>query len=135
MNFLATLSGGISDKNCEIQENVVQILDIDMCQMDPHMDVLFCGEGETIRRAFGDLTLLRDERVLHNLLFMEDKYLPVSDYFKVVQTEIRPFMRKIVAAWMLEVYKLWIFSLCDIDPDLTEVFICLLHRSRELVNQ
>lgn len=69
------------------------------------MDRLYCAEVEPVRRAFEDLGLLRDERVLHNLLFMEDKYLPSSDYFKCVQSEVKPFMRRIVASWMLEVCK------------------------------
>ena len=72
--------------------------------MDHQTDRLLCIEGEPIRRAFEDVTLLKDSRVLHNLLFMEDKYLPFSDYFKCVQNEVKPFMRKIVAAWMLEIH-------------------------------
>ena len=67
------------------------------------MDGLYCAEQEPMRRAFEDLGLLRDERVLHNLLLLEDKYLPSSDYFKCVQSEVKPFMRRIVASWMLEV--------------------------------
>ena len=66
------------------------------------MDLL-CGEMECFRRAFEDPVLLRDDRVLHNLLTTEEKYLPSPSYFKCVQTDIKLFMRKMVADWMLEV--------------------------------
>ena len=44
-----------------------------------------------------------DDRVLHNLLISEDKCPanPVS-YF-MFQEDIKPYMRRIVAMWMLEV--------------------------------
>lgn len=65
---------------------------------------LMCCEGNrpAIRRAYRDSNLLTD-RVLHALLRAEDKYLPASNYFKCVQREIAPYMRRIVATWMLEV--------------------------------
>ncbi|KAG9352139.1 hypothetical protein JZ751_020552 [Albula glossodonta] len=63
---------------------------------------LLCYEGETIRRAHQDPNLLND-RVLQTLLKAEDSYLPSANYFKCVQKEIVPYMRKIVATWMLEV--------------------------------
>ncbi|KAM7413833.1 hypothetical protein PAMA_018901 [Pampus argenteus] len=65
---------------------------------------LLCCEGDrpAIRRAHRDSNLLND-RVLHALLRAEDKYLPAANYFKCVQREIVPYMRRIVATWMLEV--------------------------------
>ena len=55
-------------------------------------------------RAFTDWTLIRDDRVIQNLFKLEELYLPSSpDYFKYIQTEITPSMRKIVADWMLQV--------------------------------
>ncbi len=68
------------------------------------MDLL-CGEGDCFRRAFEDPVLLQDERVLQNLLTTEEKYLPSSTYFNCVQTDVKGFMRKMVADWMLEVRK------------------------------
>ncbi|XP_069766004.1 G1/S-specific cyclin-D2-like [Narcine bancroftii] len=68
----------------------------------PAMELLCC-EVEAVRRALPDPSLLRDERVLHNLLLLEERCLPVSSYFKCVQQDIKPFMRKMVATWMLEV--------------------------------
>lgn len=65
---------------------------------------LLCCEGArpAVRRAHRDSNLLTD-RVLHALLRAEDKYLPAANYFKCVQREISPYMRRIVATWMLEV--------------------------------
>ncbi|XP_051983623.1 G1/S-specific cyclin-D1-like [Xyrauchen texanus] len=63
---------------------------------------LFCCEVDTIRRAYQDTNLLND-RVLQTMLKAEENYLPSPNYFKCVQKEIVPKMRKIVATWMLEV--------------------------------
>ena len=67
------------------------------------MDLL-CSEGDCIKRAFEDPVLLKDARVLNTLLDTEEKYLPSPSYFKCVQSDVKPFMRKIVANWMLEVW-------------------------------
>lgn len=56
-----------------------------------------------MRRALPDPNLLYDDRVLHNLLTIEERYLPQCSYFKCVQKDIQPFMRRMVATWMLEV--------------------------------
>ena len=66
------------------------------------MDLL-CGEVDTVKRAYEDPVLLEDDRVLHNLLTTEDKYLASPNYYKCVQTDIQPFMRKMVSNWMLQV--------------------------------
>jgi len=51
-----------------------------------------------------DTTLVKDDRVLLNLIRNEPRYLPkYPDYFKSVQVEVKPHMRKIVSDWMLEV--------------------------------
>ncbi|XP_064785373.1 G1/S-specific cyclin-D1-like [Oncorhynchus masou masou] len=63
---------------------------------------LLCCEVETIRRAYQDSNLLND-RVLQTMLKAEDSYLPATNYFKCVQKEIVPCMRRIVSTWMLEV--------------------------------
>ncbi|KAG5273425.1 hypothetical protein AALO_G00151180 [Alosa alosa] len=63
---------------------------------------LLCCEVETIRRAYQDTNLLND-RVLQAMLKAEDNYLPATNYLKCVQKEIVPYMRRIVATWMLEV--------------------------------
>jgi len=63
-----------------------------------------------------DSIILSDDRVLQNLLRNEERYLPsYPDYFKFVQVEVKPHMRKVVADWLLEV--------CDeICPETPEVF-------------
>ncbi|XP_007947456.1 G1/S-specific cyclin-D1 [Orycteropus afer afer] len=63
---------------------------------------LLCCEAETIRRAYPDANLLTD-RVLQAMLKAEETCAPSVSYFKCVQKEILPSMRKIVATWMLEV--------------------------------
>ncbi|XP_072373808.1 uncharacterized protein [Scyliorhinus torazame] len=63
---------------------------------------LLCCEGEPIRRAYKDSNLIND-RVLQTMLRTEENCLPSLSYFKCVQKEILPSMRKIVATWMLEV--------------------------------
>lgn len=64
---------------------------------------LLCFEMDTIIRARPDPTLLGDDRVLQSLLTIEERFLPQHSYFKVVQKDIQPFMRRMVATWMLEV--------------------------------
>merc|ERR1712066_403748 len=55
-------------------------------------------------KAQVDPTLVEDDRVLLNLLKSEQRYLPkYQNYFKTVQVEVKPHMRKIVSDWMLEV--------------------------------
>ncbi|XP_040265204.1 G1/S-specific cyclin-D1 [Bufo gargarizans] len=63
---------------------------------------LLCCEVDTIRRAHLDRNLLT-ERVLQTMLKAEENCCPSVNYFKCVQKEILPYMRKIVATWMLEV--------------------------------
>ncbi|CAJ0938292.1 unnamed protein product [Ranitomeya imitator] len=63
---------------------------------------LLCCEVDTIRRAHVDRNLLT-ERVLRTMLKAEETCGPSTSYFKCVQREILPYMRKIVATWMLEV--------------------------------
>ncbi|XP_066589947.1 G1/S-specific cyclin-D2 [Prorops nasuta] len=78
------------------------------------MDLLCCETTETECRAYLDSTLLRDDRVLQNLLKSEERYAPSSSYFECVQRDISPLMRKIVAEWMLEV--------CEVQKCQEEVF-------------
>ncbi|KAJ9601044.1 hypothetical protein L9F63_000779, partial [Diploptera punctata] len=55
------------------------------------------------RLAGRDRVIFEDMRVLHNLLDLENMYLPQCNYFETVQEDIQPFMRKVVTTWMLEV--------------------------------
>uniref|UniRef100_A0A8D1TPM3 G1/S-specific cyclin-D3 n=1 Tax=Sus scrofa TaxID=9823 RepID=A0A8D1TPM3_PIG len=64
---------------------------------------LLCCEVDPVRRAVPDANLLHDDRVLQNLLTIEERYLPQCSYFKCVQKDIQPYMRRMVATWMLEV--------------------------------
>lgn len=71
---------------------------------------LLCCEVDSIRRAHQDVNLLND-RVLLTMLKAEEQYLPSPNYFKCVQKEIAPKMRKIAATWMLEVSFYFAFTL------------------------
>jgi hypothetical protein len=62
-----------------------------------------------------DLNLLNDDRVLQNLLTLEDSYTIQSNYFSYVQQEIKPWMRNVLSNWMLEV--------CDNQNVNEEVFV------------
>ncbi|XP_066916799.1 G1/S-specific cyclin-D2-like [Clytia hemisphaerica] len=67
---------------------------------------LMCNEGSassSVQRTYLDKNLIKDGRVLDRLLKIEDHYIPRCDYFKIVQKEIKPFMRKLVVTWMFEV--------------------------------
>ncbi|XP_046568014.1 G1/S-specific cyclin-D2-like [Haliotis rubra] len=64
---------------------------------------LMCCEADSNPRAYEDPVLIKDKRVLKNLLDTEDRYVPHISYFTCVQTDIRPSMRKMVSQWMSEV--------------------------------
>lgn len=70
-----------------------------------HLSLLCCETdiSGAAKRAVLDPVLLNDSRVLANLLATEDKYLPHTCYFNCVQTDIQPYMRKMVTDWMAEV--------------------------------
>lgn len=65
---------------------------------------LACNEKlKNICTAKNDRGIFGDNRVLFNLLRDETWSMPNCDYFETVQNDIKPFMRKVVATWMLEV--------------------------------
>lgn len=65
---------------------------------------LLCAESvPRAPRAGRDPHLLGDRRVLQNLLSLEERYSPRVSYFQCVQRDIQPYMRKMLAFWMLEV--------------------------------
>ncbi|KAK8748256.1 hypothetical protein OTU49_016388 [Cherax quadricarinatus] len=82
------------------------------------MDLLCC-ENASVEldmkcKAYLDPVLLKDDRVLLNLLNLEEKYMPNSRYFSCVQTDVEPHMREMVAHWMLQ--------LCQEERQEEEVF-------------
>lgn len=58
-----------------------------------------------LNKAPIDFKILNDDRLLKNLLDLEDYYRVQSNYFQHIQTEIKPWMRKMLATWMLDVCK------------------------------
>lgn len=69
---------------------------------------LFCCERlqPDLRKTEKDPVIFNDVRVINNLLCLEKQYVPSCDYFSMVQMDIKPFMRKVVSTWMLEVRRL-----------------------------
>ncbi|XP_036386624.1 G1/S-specific cyclin-D3 [Megalops cyprinoides] len=57
----------------------------------------------TAIRACCDPSLLEDSRTLQNLLALERRHWASQSYFGTVQTDIQPYMRRILAVWMLQV--------------------------------
>ncbi|XP_017489012.1 PREDICTED: G1/S-specific cyclin-D2-like, partial [Rhagoletis zephyria] len=64
---------------------------------------LLCIEREFEPTASLDGAILDDDRLLHNLILTEERYLITGSYFKCLQTDLKPSMREVVANWMLEV--------------------------------
>jgi Cyclin, N-terminal domain len=68
---------------------------------------LKCAEMlyDTVDNTFAqaDRTMKTDVRIIQNLLDLERTTLPTLDYFAHVQCDLKPYMRKIVTTWMLEV--------------------------------
>lgn len=64
---------------------------------------LVCVETNPQPIAYEDPVFIQDERVLKNLMTSEIRYTICQSYFKCLQNDLKPFMRKIVATWMLEV--------------------------------
>lgn len=78
------------------------------------MDTKACNSGnsdvhiisaEKVDSNFAEMdpTMASDPRVIVNLLALERSTMPHCDYFRHVQRDIQPFMRKVVTTWMLEV--------------------------------
>uniref|UniRef100_A0A8C9KXZ0 Cyclin N-terminal domain-containing protein n=1 Tax=Serinus canaria TaxID=9135 RepID=A0A8C9KXZ0_SERCA len=67
------------------------------------MELLCVESAPRAPRAGRDPHLLGDRRVLQNLLSLEERYSPRVSYFQCVQRDIQPYMRKMLAFWMLEV--------------------------------
>lgn len=67
------------------------------------MELLCVESAPRVPRAGQDPQLLGDRRVLQNLLSLEERYSPRVSYFQCVQRDIQPYMRKMLAFWMLEV--------------------------------
>lgn len=60
--------------------------------------------------AENDKAISQDPRVIRNLLALERATIPHLDYFRIVQADLKPFMRKIVTTWMLEVSLIYFYS-------------------------
>ena len=89
-------------KACSIKINIDQEEDNDV---DDEVNLVEQSKYFKLNKAPVDVNLLEDERTIRNLLHMEDFYRVQSNYFAYVQTEVKPWMRKMLSSWMLEVCK------------------------------
>ena len=72
----------------------------------PQTDIHCNDRTKTTCKSMLDYNMVSDVRVLRNLLYLEDKYLPCSKYFELVQRgSIKEWMRRSVVDWMLGVSK------------------------------
>ncbi|XP_069798279.1 G1/S-specific cyclin-D3 isoform X11 [Narcine bancroftii] len=83
------------------------------------MELVCMESAPKVQRAYPDHTLLSDHRVLQNLLLTEDRYIPRISYFKCVQKEIEPNMRKMVSFWMLEDWEIVVLGKLKWDLSVT----------------
>ncbi|XP_062365438.1 G1/S-specific cyclin-D3 isoform X2 [Cinclus cinclus] len=74
------------------------------------MELLCVEAAPRAPRAGRDPQLLGDRRVLQNLLSLEERYSPRVSYFQCVQRDIQPYMRKMLAFWMLEHWELLVLE-------------------------
>ena len=82
------------------EQSLPQDFDDKQQQQHPH----HCSDMVlTDSRSYEDPALLRDRRVLRNILDRQRHHPSRTDYFSSVQKEVKPHMRKIVSDWMLEV--------------------------------
>ncbi|KAJ3631229.1 hypothetical protein MTP99_012371 [Tenebrio molitor] len=95
---------------------------------------LACNEQMSVSNyAPKDPNIFNDFRVMKHLLNDESLYTPHTNYFQNVQTDIEPFMRKVVATWMLEVCE---EQMCEdqvlpLAVNLMDRFLCVCNIKRQ----
>ena len=77
----------------------LQCLEVDVNGLEPSLT----HNKELGRRAYKDTAVVLDERVFQNTLNLQLTTTPTCDYFTIVQRDVKPYMRKVVTSWMLEV--------------------------------
>jgi len=98
--FTATV-GGSCDLFCT---EVIDERELQKPVLQPRKPSLSDNFNHPPVKANSDSILLKDDRVLQNLLRNEERYAPINpDYFKYIQVEVKPHMREEVTRWMLDV--------------------------------
>ena len=100
-----TSSANSSVTNTNFNSEIINSLNnIDIHDFENNIDnIITYNPNTNSKRPIIDFNLLNDERVLKNLLKLEDSYTIQCDYFKILQQEVKPWMRNVLANWMLEV--------------------------------
>lgn len=76
---------------------------------EPHQTNIIYSDKIDSNHAKIDPTMAQDPRVISNLLALERTTMPECEYFRHLQRDIQPFMRKVVTTWMLEVGIFFLF--------------------------
>lgn len=71
--------------------------------VDPEKKAAGLFELGVVLRSGNDPTVTGDLRVLQNLRALEQSSRISPSFFSTVQTDIQPYMRRIVTEWMFEV--------------------------------
>lgn len=77
-----------------------------ICFENPSTMNLMCTESQKVSedKCFAeDRAIFRDERAVKKLLETEEQYVPGCDYLAHSHSNLQPFMRRVVATWMLDV--------------------------------
>lgn len=83
-----------------------------MMSLTSNDEMLLCADAcpEVSPVAARDPAIMRDGRVLEQLLRLERHSLPARDYFAAAPSELQPYMRRVVTTWMLEVITPFLLS-------------------------
>ena len=86
------------------------------------MDLL-CTEMTDHNLAPMDAVIYKDERVLDNMLQLDDTLVPKFNYFHGFQKSLEPYMREIVIEWMHEVSGIFVkYFFNSHNDDLYKIF-------------
>ena len=89
------------NENNELIDSIINININDYEEVDD-VSVFGYGKNNSSKRQI-DFNLLNDDRVLKNLLKVEDSYTIPCNYFMFIQQEVKLWMRVMLANWMLDV--------------------------------
>lgn len=104
--------------SCTFKTQTTTNMDTKACASNGNNSDVHIISAEKVDSNFAEMdpTMARDPRVIVNLLALERSTMPHCDYFRHVQRDIQPFMRKVVTTWMLEVGRSgWWYGLWHID--------------------
>ena len=101
----SSASSSVTNTNLNNDDLMINSLNsIEIHDFENSIDnIITYNPNKNSRRPLIDFNLLNDDRVLQNLLKLEDSYTIQSNYFAILQHEVKPWMRTVLANWMFEV--------------------------------